>query len=86
MHELSVALEICRIAEASLAPRNPAQLLAVGVDVGDQSGVEADNLAFCLEALLASAPFGHARPQLVRLGGDGLRVTYLEVEDDGPAD
>ena len=86
MHELSVALEICRIAEASLAPRNPAQLLAVGVDVGDQSGVEADNLAFCLEALLTAPPFGSGRPEITRLSGDVLRVSYLEIDDGSPDD
>ena len=44
------------------------------------------NLAFCLEALLASPPFRHARPDLVRLSGDQLRVSYLEVDDGGPTD
>ena len=86
MHELSVALEICRIAEERLGPERATQLLAVGVEVGDQAGVEPDNLAFCLEALLASPPFGHARPELVRLRGDQLRVSYLEVEDGRPTD
>ena len=86
MHELSVALEICRIAEERLGPERAAQVVVVGVEVGDQAGVEPGNLCFCLEALLASPPFGHARPELVRLGGDQLRVTYLEVEDGGPAD
>ena len=86
MHELSVALEICRIAEERLGPERAPHLVAVGLEVGDQAGVEPGNLRFCLEALLASPPFGHARPELVRLGGDQLRVTYLEVEDGGPAD
>ena len=84
MHELSVALEICRIAEARLAPGRAGQLLTVAVDVGDQSGVEADNLAFCLEALLAAPPFGSGRPEITRLPGDVLRVSYLEIDDGSP--
>jgi Zn finger protein HypA/HybF involved in hydrogenase expression len=86
MHELSVALEICRITEERLGPERAAQLVTVGVEVGDEAGIEPANLAFCLEALLASPPFGQARPELVRLKGDQLRLSYLEVEDGGPAD
>jgi Zn finger protein HypA/HybF involved in hydrogenase expression len=86
MHELSVALEICRIAEERLGPEGAATLLAVGVEVGDLAGVEPDNLTFCLEALLSAPPFGHARPEVVRLSGDLLRVSYLEVDDGRPAD
>jgi Zn finger protein HypA/HybF involved in hydrogenase expression len=86
MHELSVALEICRIAEERLGIEGAASLVAVGVEVGDLAGVEPDNLTFCLEALLAAPPFGHARPQIVRLPGDLLRVSYLEVDDGRPDD
>ena len=84
MHELSLALEICRIAEEKLGPDGAAQLITVGLEVGDRAGVEPDNLTFCLEALLAAPPFGHARPTVTRLPGDTLRVTYLEVDDGGP--
>jgi Zn finger protein HypA/HybF involved in hydrogenase expression len=86
MHELSVALEICRIAEARLGPEGTAGLLTVGVEVGDEAGIEPGNLEFCLEALLGSPPFGSARPEIVRLAGDVLRVTYLEVDDGRPPD
>lgn len=86
MHELSVALEICRIAEERLGSEGAATLLAVGVEVGELAGVEPDNLTFCLEALLAAPPFGNARPEVVRLPGDLLRVSYLEVDDGRPPD
>ena len=86
MHELSVALEICRIAEERLGAEGAASLVAVGVEVGDQAGVEPDNLAFCLEALLSAPPFRSARPDVVRLTGDVLRVSYFEVDDGRPAD
>ena len=56
---------------------------AVGLDVGARAGIEIDNLEFCLEALLGSAPFGSGRPEISRLAGEELSVTYVEVEDDG---
>lgn len=81
MHELSVALEICRIAEEKLGSAGVGRLVTVGVEVGEQAGIEPNNLTFCLEALLAAPPFGSARPEVTRLPGDVLRVSYLEVDD-----
>jgi Zn finger protein HypA/HybF involved in hydrogenase expression len=86
MHELSVALEICRIAEERLGSAQAGRLRAVGVEIGDQAGIEPDNLTFCLEALLAAPPFGGARPAVTRLPGDALRVSYLEIDDGRPDD
>ncbi|MEZ4412165.1 MAG: hydrogenase/urease maturation nickel metallochaperone HypA [Gemmatimonadales bacterium] len=82
MHEMSVAVEVCRLAEERLSPVELPQLITVGLDVGDDSGLEPDNLLFCLEALLASPPFHKARPEMTRCAGDVLRVTYLELDDD----
>ncbi|UCG75616.1 MAG: hydrogenase maturation nickel metallochaperone HypA [Gemmatimonadota bacterium] len=86
MHELSIALEVCRMAEERLGRDALERVVALGLEVGDDSGIEADNLEFCLEALLSSPPFGGARPVIVRLPGDVLRLSYLEVEDDDPDD
>ena len=86
MHELSVALEICRIAESQAGAATGGAVCTVGVDVGDDAGVDVDNLTFCLEALLLQPPFGHAAPVVRRVAGRDLRVTYLEVDDDGPDD
>lgn len=86
MHEMSVAMEVCRLAEERLSPVELPQLITVGLDVGDDSGLEPDNLLFCLEALLAAPPFRNARPDLTRCPGDVLRVTYLELDDDRPDD
>ena len=82
MHELSLALDVCRIAEENVGSDALARVTAVGLDVGDRAGIEIDNFEFCLEALLRSAPFGNARPEIRRLEGDELNVTYVEVEDD----
>jgi hydrogenase nickel incorporation protein HypA/HybF len=86
LHELSIALEIRRIAEERLRPDQRPQLAAVGVEIGDGSGVEPESLRFCLEAVFAEPPFRGARLVLERLVGDALRVTYLEVDDGGPDD
>lgn len=86
MHELSVALEICRLAERSAGAAGPAAVRVVAVDVGDDSGLEPDNLRFCLEALLSSPPFGAARPVLQPMAGTDLRVAWLEVDDGRPDD
>lgn len=86
MHEMAVALEICRIAEQQAGPAGAGGVVTVGVDVGDDSGVEVSSLAFCLEALLDQPPFHRAKPVIARPAGDALRVTYLEVDDDRPDD
>ena len=82
MHELSLALDVCRIAEEHVGAEALARVTAIGLDVGNRAGIEIDNLEFCLEALLGSAPFGSGRPEIRRLDGDELSVTYVEVEDD----
>lgn len=86
MHEMSIALEVCRIAEATAGPGEAERVVTVAVDVGEDAGVEISSLAFCLETLLAQPPFRGARPVLNRLTGDVLRVAYLEVDDGRPND
>jgi Zn finger protein HypA/HybF involved in hydrogenase expression len=81
MHELSVALEVCRMAEERLDPEALPRLVSVGLEVGDEAGLEPANLQFCLEALLSAPPFTGALPVITQLHGDALRVTYFEVED-----
>ena len=85
MHEMSLAMEIGRIAERTLGDAAP-QLVTVAVDVGDAAGVEPASLEFCLEAVFATPPFLGAKPHLVRRAGDVLRVAYLEIDDGHPDD
>jgi len=85
MHELSVALEVCRMAEERLGSAT-ASLRLVRLEVGDDAGLEAENLSFCLDALLSHPPFGSARAELGRCHGDTLRVDYFEVDDGHPDD
>lgn len=84
MHELSIALEVCRMAEDQVGWDRLPAITVVGLEVGDDAGVELDNLAFCLEALLERPPFGAASTDIRRCGGDVLRLSYLEVDDGRP--
>lgn len=85
MHEMSIALEVCRLAGERLGAAAHT-LVAVGVTVGDDAGVEPENLTFCLEALLAEPPFRGASPRVMRAPGDALHLSYLEVVDDDRQD
>ncbi|HSA54751.1 MAG TPA: hydrogenase/urease maturation nickel metallochaperone HypA [Gemmatimonadaceae bacterium] len=85
MHELSVALEVCRMAEERLGA-TVSSLRLVRLEVGDDAGLEPENLAFCLDALLSQPPFGAAHAELARGPGDVLRVDYFEVDDGHPDD
>ena len=84
MHEMSIAMEVCRIAEEHAGHEKLPNVLTVGLDVGTDAGVEIGSLEFCLEVLLSEAPFGKAKPKIATVTGNVLRVTFLEVEDDGP--
>jgi Zn finger protein HypA/HybF involved in hydrogenase expression len=81
MHELSIANEICRMAEARLGSKRCRDLLTVGLHVGSDAGVEFENLQFCLDVLLQQPPFGRARLELQTCAGDVLSLSYLEVDD-----
>ncbi len=85
MHEMSLALEVARLVEDQLVA-HPGRLVRVGVTVGAESGVEPDNLAFCLEAVFGYPPFVGAAAVLERVPGDALRLNFLEVEDGCPDD
>jgi Zn finger protein HypA/HybF involved in hydrogenase expression len=84
MHEMSIALEVGRLAEARLGAEGARALVTVGVEVGDDAGIEVGSLEFCLEAVLAAPPFTGARAVVERRPGDGLQLAYLEVDDERP--
>jgi Zn finger protein HypA/HybF involved in hydrogenase expression len=82
---MSIAMEVCRIAEDQVGLEAMPRIREIGVVVGARSGVEPDSLRFCLEALLERPPFLNARPALEMTSGDDLRVAYLDVDDaDSP--
>ncbi|MGD8320102.1 MAG: hydrogenase/urease maturation nickel metallochaperone HypA [Gemmatimonadota bacterium] len=84
MHEMSLALEICRITEEEVGRDALCLVREVGLVVGLDAGVEPENLEFCLDALMSHAPFTGARIVMELETGDDLRVSYLEIDDDGP--
>lgn len=86
MHELSLAVEIGSIAERRLGA-TVSRCVAVGVDIGVESGVVPSALEFCLESVFRQPPWTGARPVLSPRPGDILQVSWLEVEvDDRPED
>ena len=85
MHELSLAIEIGRLAAERLGDE-VAMCRLVGVDVGDDSGVEPAALEFCLQAVLGEPPWQRARPVVHRRPGDIFQVSYFEVDDGCPDD
>ena len=86
MHELSLALEVCRVAEEVCQREQGVGIRAIGIEVGADAGVEVENFRFCLEALLGEPPFVGARAELVPAGGETLRVSYVEIDDGRPDD
>jgi len=86
VHELSLAMEVCRVARDKLGPASAHRLRLVSVAVGQEAVVEPDNLTFCLEALLAQPPFGAAKPVIRRCPGADLTIDYLEIDDGDPDD
>jgi Zn finger protein HypA/HybF involved in hydrogenase expression len=81
MHEMSIALAICQMAEDRLGADALRQVTQVGLTVGDASGVELSSLEFCLDTLLAAPPFAGAKSAITRSSDDALRLDYFEVDD-----
>lgn len=86
MHEMSLATEICRITAEQVGEEEAGRVVEVGVEVGDDAGVEPDSLLFWLEILLQEPPFRAALPRIHRVKGSTLSVSYLEVRDDDSTD
>ena len=81
MHDLSLALEVCRRAEEIRHKADATGVTALGVEVGSQAGVELENFRFCLETLLQDPPFNGTKVELIPVDGDDLRLSWVEVDD-----
>lgn len=79
---MSVALEICRMAEERVGLDTLGMVSALALEVGDQSGIEPANLEFCLDVLLGQPPFSGAKVVMNRTPGDALRLDYIEIDDE----
>jgi len=82
VHEMSLALEVCRMTEERVGRDALPRVVTVGLEVGDRAGLVVENFAFCLETLLSNPPFEEARPVIDRREGDVLRLAYLEIEEE----
>ncbi len=82
---MSLALEICRLAEEQVGEEALPHVTALGLEVGESAGVVVENLSFCLDALLTSPPFHAARAVIERGAGTALRLQWLEIDDLIPA-
>jgi Zn finger protein HypA/HybF involved in hydrogenase expression len=83
---MSIALEVCRMAEERVGADALGSIVAIGLEVGDDAGVEIGSLEFCLEALMREPPFGGGHVVIDRARGDVLRLSYLEVDDGRATD
>ena len=52
MHEMGIATSILDAAQSEAARQPGSKLLKVGLRIGEWSGVDADSLRFCFEALV----------------------------------
>ncbi len=69
MHELSLAQNIAEIAQQTASANGNRRVTAVGLRVGDLSGVVVESLTFCFAAITAGTP----------LDGAALRVERVPV-------
>jgi len=67
MHEMSIAESILDIVRQHVPEAAIPEVALVRVRVGSLSGVIADSLAFCFEALVADTPLGRARLDIERV-------------------
>jgi Zn finger protein HypA/HybF involved in hydrogenase expression len=86
VHELSLALEVCRIAEAVLEREGGRSIRGIGVEVGDDAGIELESFRFCLDALVSEPPFVGGSAKLLPGAGSTLRLAFVEVDDGRPDD
>lgn len=81
MHELSLAEETVRIVEDAARRDGFARVRTVFVEIGRDSCVMPEALAFCFESAAKGGVAEGARLEIARPPGDGMRVTELDVVD-----
>lgn len=71
MHELSLALEVIRIAGSEADKIMAKSIQEIDIEVGDLSGVEADAFKSALELLSKDSVLSEARINIIRSAGRG---------------
>jgi hydrogenase nickel incorporation protein HypA/HybF len=72
MHELSLAMEVIRIAERESERIPSAAIKEISIEVGDLSGVEADAFQSALELLTSDSVLDGASINIIRTSGTGI--------------
>jgi hydrogenase nickel incorporation protein HypA/HybF len=80
MHELAVARNIVEVAEEAAAGR---PVLKVTVEIGTETQVSAEALAFSFDVVAAGTVVAGAELEIRDVAGDRLNITSLEVEERG---
>jgi hydrogenase nickel incorporation protein HypA/HybF len=84
MHELSIAQNIIDIVRQAVPPARAPAVTSVRVRLGSLSGVVAESLAFCFEALVGDTPLARARLAIERVPtACACRACGARFEPDG---
>ena len=67
MHEMSIAESILKIAVDAMNKNNCSTIRAVGLKVGEMSGVELESLTFAFDVLTRDTPAHNARLKINRI-------------------
>lgn len=80
MHEIGVAQGMLDRALKEAVDSGAARVTSMQIKLGDASGIEADHLRFCLEALVKGTAAETARIDIEELKGNNIYLHSLEVE------
>jgi hydrogenase nickel incorporation protein HypA/HybF len=78
MHELGVSRNIVAIAGEAARGR---RVQRVTIEIGKMSGVMADAVRFCFDAVAAGTPVAGAVLHIVETAGNELMVKTVELEE-----
>ena len=67
MHEMSIAEGILKIAVDTMNQNDCSTISAIGLKVGDMSGVELESLTFAFNVLVQNTPAHHAQLKINRV-------------------
>lgn len=71
MHEITLAHEIIQIATKALPEGSQGNITAVGVQIGELSGIDRDTLSFAFSVSRDGTALQHAELQISLVGGKG---------------
>ncbi|MGE5520406.1 MAG: hydrogenase maturation nickel metallochaperone HypA [Candidatus Dadabacteria bacterium] len=70
MHELSIAQSILSIAEAAAPKNNNAEITAIGLQIGELSGIEISSLEFALSVIKENTVLHNAKLNIEVIKGE----------------